>query len=267
MPRLSANLSFLFHEVPFLERFGAAARAGFAPSSSRSRTTCRRTISRRALAQHGLECVLINAPPGDLAAGERGLASLPGREAEFAASIEQALRLRGDARLPAHPRDVGLRAAGCRRRASARARRATLVRNLRHACDMARPRGVDAPRRGAQSARRSALPVLDAGGGARDPRGGRRAEPQGADGFLSHADRRGRHHAEARALAAAHRAHPDRGRARTPRARRRRDQLRMAAAAHRRARLRRLGRLRVPAAQRHRRASDGACGCCAARRT
>ncbi len=36
-----------------------------------------------------LECVLINAPPGDLAAGERGLASLPGREADFAASIEQ----------------------------------------------------------------------------------------------------------------------------------------------------------------------------------
>ncbi len=75
MPRLSANLSFLFNEVPFLDRFGEAARAGFrAVEFAFAYDVPERTIAAR-LEEHGLQCVLINAPPGDYAAGERGLAA------------------------------------------------------------------------------------------------------------------------------------------------------------------------------------------------
>ena len=91
MPRLAANLSFLYQELPFLERFAAAARDGFAgveclfpydvPAAE---------LSARAAAL-GLRIVLINAPPGDWSAGERGLASLAGRGADFRDSIERAL--------------------------------------------------------------------------------------------------------------------------------------------------------------------------------
>jgi len=141
MPKFSANLSFLFTEVPFLERFGEAARAGFrAVEFGFAYDTPEREIAAR-LAEHDLACVLINAPPGDLAAGERGLASLPGREREFAASIDTAL---GYADALGCPRihvlsgvvppdaDQGERAL----------RQSTLVRNLRAACTTANARGV-----------------------------------------------------------------------------------------------------------------------------
>ncbi|WP_119155953.1 2-oxo-tetronate isomerase [Caldimonas tepidiphila] len=91
MPRFAANLSMLYGEHAFLDRFAAAARDGFeaveflfpyehAPAEIAAR-----------LADHGLRQVLFNAPPGDWAGGERGLACLPGREAEFRRGIEQAL--------------------------------------------------------------------------------------------------------------------------------------------------------------------------------
>src|SRR5262249_7963352 len=91
MPRLSANLSWLFTEVPFLERFGEAARVGFrAIEPASAYDVPERAIAER-LAEHGLQCVLINAPAGDYAAGERGIAALPGRETEFVASFATAL--------------------------------------------------------------------------------------------------------------------------------------------------------------------------------
>jgi hydroxypyruvate isomerase len=92
MPRFSANLSFLFNEVPFLERFGEAARAGFAAVEVGFAYDVPVEAIAARLADNALACVLINAPPGDLAAGERGIASLPGREREFAASMETAMR-------------------------------------------------------------------------------------------------------------------------------------------------------------------------------
>jgi len=141
MPRFSANLSFLFTEVPFLERFGEAARAGFrAVEFGFAYETPVSGIAAR-LAEHGLACVLINAPPGDLGAGERGIASLPGREREFAASIDTALRYADALDCPRihvlsgvvpPDADEGQRAL----------RRSTLVRNLRAACTTADARGV-----------------------------------------------------------------------------------------------------------------------------
>ena len=94
MPRFAANLSFLYPEHPFLERFAAAASDGFrAVELAFAYEFGAADIARR-LADQGLSQVLINAPPGDLAAGERGLACLPGREADFRRSlIEQALPL------------------------------------------------------------------------------------------------------------------------------------------------------------------------------
>src|SRR5205814_9703443 len=66
MPRFAANLSFLFNEVPFLDRFAAAAHAGFAAVEfAFAYDYPAKELSAR-LAANGLEQVLINAPPGDL---------------------------------------------------------------------------------------------------------------------------------------------------------------------------------------------------------
>ena len=84
MPRFAANLSMMYPEHAFLDRFAAAAarrlRGGRVPVSVRLR---RRRRSPRGCDDHGLQQVLFNAPPGDFAAGERGIACLPGREDEF----------------------------------------------------------------------------------------------------------------------------------------------------------------------------------------
>jgi hydroxypyruvate isomerase len=92
MPRFAANLSFLFDEVPFLERFGEAAHAGFRAVEFAFAYHYRPQEVAAEQRTHRLEVVLINAPPGDLDAGDRGLASLPGREHEFAASMANALQ-------------------------------------------------------------------------------------------------------------------------------------------------------------------------------
>ena len=92
MPRFAANLSFLFNEVPFLERFGEAAHAGFrAVEFAFGYEYQVKEIAAR-VKEHKLDVVLINAPPGDWTAGDRGLSSLPGREHEFAASVVTGLR-------------------------------------------------------------------------------------------------------------------------------------------------------------------------------
>jgi len=91
MPKFAANLSMLYPELPFLDRFQAAAQDGFKaveylfPYAFESHEIATR------LKAHGLQQVLFNAPPGDWDAGERGLACLPGREAEFRTGIAQAL--------------------------------------------------------------------------------------------------------------------------------------------------------------------------------
>jgi len=91
MPRFAANLSMLYPELDFLDRFEAAARDGFAaveflfPYAYDAREIARR------LADHGLAQVLFNAPPGNWDAGERGIACLPGRDEEFRDGVQRAL--------------------------------------------------------------------------------------------------------------------------------------------------------------------------------
>ena len=91
MPRFAANLSMLYTELDFLDRFAAAARDGFQAVEFLFPYAFAPAVLASRLQQSRLQQVLFNAPPGDWDAGERGLACLPGREEEFRAGIEQAL--------------------------------------------------------------------------------------------------------------------------------------------------------------------------------
>ena len=91
MPRFNANVSMMFNEVPFLERFAAAARAGFKGVEFLFPYDFPKEQVKAAVDASGLELVLHNMPPGDWAKGERGLASLPGREDEFRAGVTKGL--------------------------------------------------------------------------------------------------------------------------------------------------------------------------------
>jgi 2-dehydrotetronate isomerase len=91
MPKFAANISMLFTELPFLDRFAAAKGAGFTAVEFQSPYQFPALEVAARLERNGLEAVLFNAPMGNVAAGERGLAAQPGREQDFAASIETAL--------------------------------------------------------------------------------------------------------------------------------------------------------------------------------
>lgn len=91
MIRLAANISTLFTELPFLERIGAAARAGFRAVECQFPYVAEPAEIAKHLAATGMQWVLFNAPPGRAEASERGITSLPGREQEFAADIERVL--------------------------------------------------------------------------------------------------------------------------------------------------------------------------------
>lgn len=136
MPRFAANLTFLFNEVPFLERFGEAAHAGFrAVEFAFGYEYQVKEIAAR-VAEHKLDVVLINAPPGDYAAGDRGLASLPGREHEFASSVVTALRYAQALHCPRVHVMAGLLPEGADDEERTRRLR-TFKRNLRFACQEA----------------------------------------------------------------------------------------------------------------------------------
>lgn len=92
MPRFAANLSMMFAERPFLDRFAAAAAAGFEGVEFLFPYEHEPQAIRDALDAAGLRQALFNCPPGDWAAGERGMAAIPGRESEFRESFAQALR-------------------------------------------------------------------------------------------------------------------------------------------------------------------------------
>jgi hydroxypyruvate isomerase len=100
VPRFAANISLLYPEWPLLDRIAAAARDGFAAVEVQFPYEVPATEFRRALADARVQAVLLNTPPA--ADGQRGVAALPGREAEFAAGLAQAIdyaRTIGAARL------------------------------------------------------------------------------------------------------------------------------------------------------------------------
>ena len=148
MPRFAANLSMMYPDLPFLDRFAAVAKDGFkaveylfpyafAPADIQAR-----------LKDNGLQQVLFNTPPGGSdvagfdaawAAGQRGSASVPGREAEFRAGFAQALEWADALACPCIHAMVGLRAEGV----SAEAADATLIGNLQWAAAEAAQAGRD----------------------------------------------------------------------------------------------------------------------------
>ena len=101
MPQFAANLSLMYAELPFLDRFAAAARDRFTAVEFQFPYAHAPAEVAARLRDHGLQLVLFNAPPAgaDPATmatawerNERGTAAVPGREAEFRAGVQQALR-------------------------------------------------------------------------------------------------------------------------------------------------------------------------------
>jgi len=149
MPRFAANLSMLYPELPFLERFGAAARDGFQAVEYLFPYAFAAEDILAQLKAHGLSQALFNAPPGgtDAAsiaqawdvAGDRGTASLPGREAEFRAGIGLALQYARVLDCPRIHLMAGMLPAGADRALH----RATYITNLRWAAAEAAREGRD----------------------------------------------------------------------------------------------------------------------------
>jgi 2-dehydrotetronate isomerase len=139
MLRFAANLSMLYNEHAFLDRFAAAARDGFSgveflfPYAFTARDLAQR------LSDHGLAQVLFNAPPGDWDAGERGIACLPERMAEFRTSFGKALDYAAALRCPRIHVMAGLAPAT----ADPAALMATYTANIAWAAQQAASYGVD----------------------------------------------------------------------------------------------------------------------------
>jgi len=139
MPKLAANLSMMFQEVGFLDRFGAAASAGFTGVEYLFPYDFPASEVAARLQRHRLTQALFNLPPGDWGKGERGLAALPGREEEFRAGAERALEYAAATGCRQLHAMAGVWPAGRDRREG----REVYVANIRHAADRAAPRGIN----------------------------------------------------------------------------------------------------------------------------
>jgi 2-dehydrotetronate isomerase len=91
MPKFAANLSMMFHELEFYDRFRAAANAGFPAVEYLFPYEYSAEKIARLLEEEGLSQALFNMPPGNWAAGDRGLAAIPERREEFKAGVKSAL--------------------------------------------------------------------------------------------------------------------------------------------------------------------------------
>ncbi|MDM0044673.1 hydroxypyruvate isomerase family protein [Variovorax dokdonensis] len=139
MPRFAANLSMLYTELDFLDRFDAAARDGFKAVEYLFPYAFEARDIRARLDANGLQQVLFNAPPGNWDGGERGLACLPGREAEFREGIAKALDYAQALDCPRIHVMAGLIPEGKEREAV----QPTYVENLRWAAAEAKKAGRD----------------------------------------------------------------------------------------------------------------------------
>lgn len=91
MPRFSANISMLWKEVELPERFEAAARAGFKAVEIQFPYAAEKSLLAQSARRVGVEVALINIPAGDPEMGDRGIACLPGRVAEFREGVARAI--------------------------------------------------------------------------------------------------------------------------------------------------------------------------------
>jgi len=138
MPKFAANLTMLFTEHAFLDRFGAAAAAGFEaveflfPYAFEAKDIAAR------LQQHGLQLVLHNLPAGNWDAGERGIACHPDRTAEFEKGVLDAIRYAKALNVKQLNCLVGIAPQGVAREAA----HAVLVKNLRYAANALKAEGI-----------------------------------------------------------------------------------------------------------------------------
>jgi len=140
MPCFAANLSMLYTEHPFLDRFAAAAKDGFRAVEYLFPYDHAPVELAQRLADHGLAQVLFNAPPGNFAAGERGLACLGDRQSEFRRGfLEHALPYAQALRCPRIHVMAGLAPAGADRAAL----RTTYAANLEWAAQQAAAAGIE----------------------------------------------------------------------------------------------------------------------------
>lgn len=139
MLRFAANLSMMFTEYPFLDRFSAAATDRFQAVEYLFPYDYPASDLASRLKNHGLRQVLFNAPPGCWDAGERGLACLPGREPEFRAEIQRALEYAHGLECPRVHVMAGVIPTGIDRSAL----RDTYVTNLAWAAELASTAGKD----------------------------------------------------------------------------------------------------------------------------
>ncbi len=139
MPKFAANLTMLFTEAPFMERFALAAQAGFTHVEYLFPYPFKAEDLKAELDKNGLQQVLFNLPVGDWAAGERGIAALPGRSDEFRAGVPQAIE---------YAKVLGVNRVNCLagKRVAGRSdeeHRQTLVENIRFAATELAKHGIE----------------------------------------------------------------------------------------------------------------------------
>jgi hydroxypyruvate isomerase len=138
MPKFAANLTMLFNEVPFLDRFAAAAEAGFDAVEFLFPYPYKAAELAERLNAHDLKLVLHNLPAGNWEAGERGIACLPDRKGEFKEGVGRAIEYARALRVPQLNCLVGIPAAGVDRDTAL----ATIVENLRYAAGELKREGI-----------------------------------------------------------------------------------------------------------------------------
>jgi hydroxypyruvate isomerase len=138
MPRFAANLTTLFTESPFIDRFSAAAEAGFSGVEYLFPYAFSADDLADRLQAAGLQQALFNFPPGDWDAGDRGLAAIPGRQSEFNESIDVALDYARALACPTLHVMAGIPSANASREEAME----IYVDNLRRAADRCAPEGI-----------------------------------------------------------------------------------------------------------------------------
>ncbi|KNC08232.1 hydroxypyruvate isomerase [Pantoea sp. RIT-PI-b] len=138
MPKFAANLSTQFGELPFIERFAAAANAGFRAVEFLFPYDFPAEVIKAELEKHQLELVLFNTAAGNVQAGEWGVSAIPGREDEARADIDRALEYA----LVLNCQQVHIMAATVPNGADRAAYETTFVQNMHYAAERFAPHGI-----------------------------------------------------------------------------------------------------------------------------
>lgn len=138
MIKLAANLTMLFNEYPFMERFGAASAAGFSAVEFLFPYAFDAKLIAEQLSRHRLQLVLHNLPAGNWEGGERGIACHPDRIAEFEAGVAQAIAFATILGVKQLNCLAGIKPAGV----STEVAQQTLIHNLRHAAAQLQQHGI-----------------------------------------------------------------------------------------------------------------------------